>query len=339
MTMHHEPSITNQHPLWFRWAQLVRLPTVFTILAQVTAAFWLSSGAVAAGELAWPRLLLVLAAAVCLYWAGMILNDVNDLEEDRQDRPSRPLPSGQIALSQASSIAWGLMGLSIGLAAASGHVGDRSALPATWLPAAVAVVLAVCVVLYDGPLKQTGLAPWVMGLCRGLVFLLGAAPLVSPGAAESSWLGLGFADHLWGAAAGFALFIVGITTISRREAGTQAGSPRLDVILGSLLALLGVALLAWAPRLAPETTLWRFLPDQRFLLLVGLVSLPLLIRIQRAIADPIAANIQNVVRFGILSIIPYSAILILLAAGQGWAIAIFLLGPLATLTAVRMRVT
>ena len=40
-------------------------------------------------------------AAVALYWAGMILNDVFDIEQDRMQRPSRPLPAGDISMQSA----------------------------------------------------------------------------------------------------------------------------------------------------------------------------------------------------------------------------------------------
>lgn len=318
-------------PLWFRWAQLVRLPTVFTILAQVTAAFWLAAGAIPTTQLAWPRLLLVLAAAISVYWAGMILNDVNDLEEDRRDRPGRPLPSGQIATAHAVTAAWGLLILSVLLALGSGLVAAGPTATRTMLPAVIAVLLAACVVLYDGPLKPTELAPWTMGLCRGLVFLLGAAPLLGGD--------LFGAVHLWALAAAFMLYIAGITMISRWEAGLQTGRTRRDLTIGAILAVAGVVVLALAPGWAPPGAAWRFPPDGRFLLLVALVSVPLLIRLQRAIARPQSENIQHAVRLGILNLIPYSAVLVLLVAGQVWAIAVFLLGLVAKLAAAQMRVT
>ncbi|MEM6648301.1 MAG: UbiA family prenyltransferase, partial [Bacteroidota bacterium] len=47
---------------------------------------------------------LVAGAMVCFYTAGMVLNDVLDLEIDRRERPSRPLPSGQVSLQAAWTI-------------------------------------------------------------------------------------------------------------------------------------------------------------------------------------------------------------------------------------------
>ncbi len=62
------------------WAQLVRLPNVFTVIADVSAAFLL----VAHGPVPISRFALIVLAGIALYWAGMILNDVFDV---------RPRPS------------------------------------------------------------------------------------------------------------------------------------------------------------------------------------------------------------------------------------------------------
>ena len=73
------------------WAQLIRLPNVFTVLADVSAAFLL----VAQGPQVQREPIRVgrVAAGVSLYWAGMVLNDVFDIDRDRQERPSRAADS------------------------------------------------------------------------------------------------------------------------------------------------------------------------------------------------------------------------------------------------------
>ena len=35
-------------------------------------------------------------ASTLLYWSGMVWNDYFDLEQDRKERPGRPLASGRI---------------------------------------------------------------------------------------------------------------------------------------------------------------------------------------------------------------------------------------------------
>ena len=64
---------------WVAWAHLVRLPNVFTIVADISAAYLL----IAHGPHPVGRLVLVLLGGISLYWAGMTLNDVFDEHIDR----------------------------------------------------------------------------------------------------------------------------------------------------------------------------------------------------------------------------------------------------------------
>lgn len=324
-------------PTWLRWAQLVRLPAVFSVLAQVVAAFLIAAGGPAEALATWPRLALVLISAVAIYWSGMILNDLWDFEEDLRERPSRPLPSGWIDIARARAAAWGLCGLSIIAAVLSGLVTSDNR-PTTFAPGLVAAALAIAVVLYNGPLKPTvGAAP-MMGICRGLCFLLGAAPLVKLGAAELLTPQVGFAAHLLAIAAGFGMYITGITTISRLETGFKADGQR-DLNVGLAMTLIGAGILAFAPRVAPPDYVWLFRPDLRYAMLVGLITLPVLVRGLKVNADPQPAAIQSLIRVGILNLIPYSAALVLLIAGPAWALGVFSLAGAAMLTAIRLRVT
>jgi len=331
-------AIARQQPLWFRWAQLVRLPTVFTVIAQIIAAFIVAAGSADAAIAAMPRLALVLLAGIAVYWAGMILNDVWDFEEDLRDRPSRPLPSGQIAVGQARNAAWGLAALSILLAGFSGVVA-ASDLAITLAPVIITGLLVISVVLYNGPLKSTPLAPIMMGICRMLCFLLGAAPLAIVGGADFMQPQTWFADHIVTIAVAFGIYIAGITTVSRMESGDRDVTGSWDLNVGMLVTIFGAVALAIAPRLAPQGTVWMFVPDMRYALLIGLITFPVVFRAFRASPDPRPALIQNLIRIGVLNIIPYSAALTLLIAGPVWALAIFCLAVLAILASIKMRVT
>lgn len=331
-------TIPHNHPLWFRWAQLVRLPTVFTVIAQILAAFIVAAGTADSATDAMPRLLLILLAGISIYWAGMILNDVWDFEEDLRDRPFRPLPSGQIAVGQARTVAWGLAALSILLAGLSGvaAAGDQAI---TLAPVIIASLLVVAVVLYNGPLKSTPLAPIMMGVCRMLCFLLGASPLAIVGGADFMQPQTWFADHVVTIAVAFGIYIAGITTVSRMESGDQDAVGSWDLNVGMLVAIFGAVALALAPRLAPQETVWMFAPDMRYALLIGMITFPVVIRALRASPDPRPELIQNLIRIGVLNIIPYSAAITLLVAGAIWAFAIFCLAAVALLTSLKMRVT
>src|SRR5437868_8098899 len=78
---------------WRAYAQLVRLPNVFTALADI------GLGALATHALpgAWPTVVWLLLSSACLYCGGMVWNDFFDVEQDRRERPFRPLPSGRVA--------------------------------------------------------------------------------------------------------------------------------------------------------------------------------------------------------------------------------------------------
>lgn len=76
----------------------------------------------------------VLVGSAALYSAGMVSNDVADIERDRRERPHRPLPSGQVGIGAATALGCGLLGF--GFAAAwmaalicPGRSGDRRPLP------------------------------------------------------------------------------------------------------------------------------------------------------------------------------------------------------------------
>ncbi|GLZ11780.1 transferase [Actinomadura sp. NBRC 104425] len=148
-------------------AELVRAPAALSVPGDVL------SGAAAAGALrgglrgGWrggrgPAGLA--AASVCLYWAGMALNDYADRRLDAVERPERPIPSGRVRPGTALAVAAGLTGAGLALA---GTAGGRRSLRA-------AVPLAAAVWAYDLLLKPTPAAAAAMALCRGLDVLLGA---------------------------------------------------------------------------------------------------------------------------------------------------------------------
>jgi 4-hydroxybenzoate polyprenyltransferase len=316
---------------WLAWAQLVRLPTVFTILADVAAAFLLVSH----GPEPISRFVCVLFAGVALYWAGMILNDVFDIDQDRKQRSGRPLPAGDVSISAARRVGWGLLFVGVLAATMSGFLPDMTSVDevpvaSTWLPGMIAAILAIMIVAYDGPLKKTPLAPYAMGSCRFLSFLLGASPaLVADG-------GPMFPTFLIAIALGFGVYVAGITTIARDEA-IGGHSPRLNT--GMLLLIIGTLILAFAPQTAPGNFAWRFSPRGTFPVLIGLIAFPVIMRGLRLFRSPTPKQIQNMIRAGVLTIIPLAASFALLGAGRFWGLAIFALVVPAILVSLRMRVT
>ena len=112
-------------------------------------------------------LAMLIAASSLLYIAGVVLNDVFDLEIDRRERPERPMPSGRVSLDAARRLGWRL--LVLGVALGTGAVFFTGQLR----PGVVAALLATVILLYDAWLKRTPLGPLAMGACRMLNVLLG----------------------------------------------------------------------------------------------------------------------------------------------------------------------
>ena len=150
------------------YLELLRLPNIFTAIADVAMGFLFVQadqsddiGQTWQMQLPDARTLLLLAAGSALiYAAGVVLNDVFDLETDRLDRPERPIPSGRVSLPAARRTGWLL------LAAGMAMAWIVLVLVGQLRPGLVGTLLAACVVLYDAGLKRTPLGPVAMGTCR-----------------------------------------------------------------------------------------------------------------------------------------------------------------------------
>ncbi|NEA99630.1 UbiA family prenyltransferase [Streptomyces sp. SID13726] len=154
------------------WAELLRLPALFTVPGDALA------GAAAVSARPTPRTLLAIASSLCLYEAGMALNDWADRDVDAVERPHRPLPSGRVHPAAAFTAACAFTGAGLTLAACAG----RPALT-------VAVPLATTIWAYDLALKNTPAGPLAMATARGLDLLLGAAAATGAGSAGRGTLG------------------------------------------------------------------------------------------------------------------------------------------------------
>ncbi|MGW3937956.1 SCO3242 family prenyltransferase [Streptomyces phaeochromogenes] len=192
------------------WVELLRLPALFTVPGDALA------GAAAAGARPTPRTLVAIASSLCLYEAGMALNDWADRAEDAVDRPHRPLPSGRIRPAAALAAAGGLTAAGLALASTAGR-----------RPLAVAGALAATVWSYDLVLKRTPAGPVAMAAARSLDLLLG-------GVAAN-----GDIRRALPSALALGTHTLAVTTVSRHE--TQGGSP-----WAPLSGLATTAALAWS---------------------------------------------------------------------------------------------
>ena len=194
---------------------LGRVSNLPTVWSNCLAAWLLGGGG------AWGRFGLLCAGATLLYTGGMFLNDAFDVAFDRQYRPERPIPSGQIR----ERTVWVLGG---GFLAA----GWLLVLPLGGAALFFASVLLAAVVFYDAVHKRTQLAPLLMSACRFLLYLA---------AASAGQHGAG-AETLWHASA-LAAYILGLSWLAR---GESAPGPAVRWPIGLVFVPVVVALLATA---------------------------------------------------------------------------------------------
>ena len=283
-------------------AQLIRLPNVFTAWADIFLA------AMVIGI--WPDRLLpfitLLLASTCLYWSGMVWNDYFDVEQDRRERPFRPLPSGKIGLSSAAGLGIGLMVVGLIGAASPGPEGIRLG------SLIIASCLSLTILLYDAWLKRTWAGPIAMGSCRFLNVLLGLS--MAPEGIEGWCVLLALA---------VGIYIAGVTWFARKEAG--ASNPKIllaagGVMLGGLLLSLTVPGAADAAGFSLSTSpLFPYL-------LVGLgfyLGLP----VTRAIENPSPARVQVAVKQAVLGLILLDAVLATALVGTWGILLALLLAP------------
>lgn len=275
------------------YAQLIRLPNVFTAFADICL------GALALHALPehWGSFLLLLAASGCLYCAGMVWNDFFDIDQDRKERPFRPIPAGLVPRRRAGRIGTLLLLLGVGFASlAGGRAG------------VFALLLVPAILLYDGWLKRTWAGPLGMGMCRFLNVLLGLTVLgdsIPP-----------FGVHL---AAVVGIYIVGVTWFARTEAReskrSTLGGAAVVMLAGLLVA---IAVPAWVP---PETSS----PLYPYLLVVlgFLVGIP----VYHAIERPGPKLVQTAVKRAIMGLVLLDAVLATAFAGAVGLVILLLLVP------------
>jgi 4-hydroxybenzoate polyprenyltransferase len=321
-------------PPLISYLELLRLPNIFTAMADVVMGFLfvlpvgLPGGAGPAGEALvdatgglrplglWVMGLLI-AASSLLYAGGVVLNSVFDIERDRDERPDRPMPSGRISLRAARWIGW--EGLFWGAALACGValiLHQYRPTGAGWLieyrPAVIAALLVAAILLYNVGLKQTILGPLVMGSCRMLNVLLGMSVLPA-----ALW------PENWIVAGAVGLYIAGVTWFARNES-QRSGRPQL--LAATVVMMGGVALLGWLPRWAGDRLLLFQQDDPgRWYLIMALLGGVICMRCLWAVAVPVPGRVRVAVAQAIISLVFLDAAACYAARGTYWAAVILAL--------------
>jgi 4-hydroxybenzoate polyprenyltransferase len=286
------------------YAQLVRLPNLPTALADICL------GALAAGALPerWLAFLLLLAASACLYCGGMVWNDYFDVEQDRRERPQRPIPSGRVtrgeagrfgALLLAGGVLFALLaGLSTGRLGADGR---------NLVPPLLACCIVVAIFLYDGWLKRTPLGPIAMGLCRFLNVLLAVS--------VSGSLLWPKGPHL---ASVVGLYIVGVTWFAR----TEARLSNQWSLGGAVTVMLFALALAVPLPLYPKAV-----ASPVFVYLLVALGVAVGFPASQAVAVPTPGRVQAGVKRALMALIVLDATLATALAGTVGLVILLLMAP------------
>ncbi len=201
---------------------LVRPANVLTAGADSMAGFLIAGGDLQLHGWVVVRLIF---ASMALYAGGVALNDVADAPADAISRPDRPISAGILSRTTAGVI--GVLLLALGLGAAI-SVGT--------LPAMVAGMCILAILLYDLVLRRTPLAPIVMGACRASNMALGISAVGGLVTGVTMPVVILF------------VYVSSLTLFARRE----TGSIKRDPLIAGSIGMIGAAaatifLIPWSP--------------------------------------------------------------------------------------------
>jgi 4-hydroxybenzoate polyprenyltransferase len=205
---------------WMRLARGANLPTVWSNLL---AAWAINAGA--GPSLRWmPEwtgmdffnftvMAWLLIGGSLIYAGGCFLNDACDHEFDRQHRPERPIPSGDLTLSQVWLLGIGQMAL-----------GTWSLIAGAGCSWEWTVGLLLCILAYDLIHKKTAWGILLMGGCRSLLWM--TAGTAASGMSPAPLL------YVWAIAVG--AYVVGISWYARTESKTSEDKEAKETLLDRL---------------------------------------------------------------------------------------------------------
>ena len=227
----------------------------------------------------------LMVSSALLYISGIVFNDYFDIETDRKERPSRPLPSGKIRKENALLLA--VLALAAGNIIPLVTVGPGSLL--------FSGSLSAIIIAYDYRLKSSAVAGTLsMAGARFLNVILGASPvlamaLFSDGAAPSASL-----QTLTLASTSLFAYVVAIMTLSRKEVVGAAGRQSLAAILIAFGIVVVVGVVGYLLGFQPMFLL--------FLVVFAAVMILTFRRYLRNGTAP-AESIQKIIRNMVISIV------------------------------------
>ena len=288
-------------PRCLGYARLVRLPNVFTAVADI------GLGVLAAWPaVSWPTAILLAFASAALYCGGMVWNDYFDVEQDRCERPFRPIPSGAVSTAAAARLGAVLL-----------LAGWLFAVVAGWnatgfdpVPAVIAALLIAAILAYNQRLKRTAAGPVGMGACRSFNVLLGCS------AATSDVVPWPLRVHL---AAVVGTYVVGVTWFARSEARhSDSTQLRRAAFVAAAALVLGLLL----PLHRPEGT-----SSVVFAYLLVAFAFGVGLPAMKASSRPEPVGVQAAVKRAVLGLIVLDAVLATAVAGTAGLVLLALLPP------------
>ena len=210
----------------------------------------------------------------------MALNDCFDYKEDLAERPSRPIPHGDIPLKQAWLFGFTLMAAGVIFAfcysLSSGFI---------------SLALASAIILYNGFIKKGFIGSITMASCRYVNWLLGA-----------SFVGLSTSSYLF--ALPILFYICGLTFLSKQE---THGKNKSAVAVCALMLVLTAASILYL--IEYQFALNHFDYHVAFVL-VGLWCLLMASKLIFVFQNFTPKNIQQLIGWMVIGVIPLDALLV-----------------------------
>jgi len=155
----------------FKLGRVSNLPTVWTNTL---------AAAVLAGAAQFDlKLVFMLIAFTLFYVGGMFLNDAYDADIDASERPERPIPAGETTRDEVFRLGFTQLGVGIALLFSVGFGYIFQPGGTQFWPGIGGIALAAAIIAYNKDHKNNALSPFVMGLCRVLVYV-SAALCIAP---------------------------------------------------------------------------------------------------------------------------------------------------------------
>lgn len=271
--------------------KLVRAPAGITAISNIVAAATIASQ----GQLNASLLLLILAS-VLFYYSGMTLNDCFDYQEDLKERPNRPIPSGELSLTQGWCIGFGLM---IG--------GLLLAFSYSQIAGYVGIALSIVITLYNSIIKEGFIGSICMASCRYVNWILGA-----------TFIGLSSQNFLMALPIFF--YITGLTFLSKQE--THGENKNAVWVCATMLLLTALSGAYFVSNVFILDTMQLYISFA----LITLWTVLNLKKLIRVFNDFTPENIQNLISWMVIGVIPLDALFVALSGN--YIVALFILALL-----------